>query len=39
MDDPRWDDVCERQDGRARVHEERDLTDHDPRDGLMLDLD
>ena len=39
MDDPRWDDRRERDDGRARVYDERDRTDHDPRDGLMHDLD
>jgi hypothetical protein len=39
MYDPRWDDPRERDDGRARVYDERDRDDHDPRDGLMLDLD
>ena len=39
MYDPRWDDARERDDGRARVYDERDRTDHDPRDGLMHDLD
>jgi hypothetical protein len=39
MDDPRWDDPRERDDGRARVYDQRDRTDHDPRDGLMHDLD
>ena len=39
MYDPRWDDPRERDDGRARVYDERDRTDHDPRDGLMHDLD
>lgn len=39
MYDPRWDDRRERDDGRARVYEERDRADHDPRDGLMHDLD
>lgn len=38
MYDPRWDDVRERDDGRARVYQ-RDRTEHDPRDGLMHDLD
>jgi len=39
MYDPRWDDPRERDDGRARVYEERDPADHDPRDGLLRDLD
>ena len=39
MYDPRWDNPRERDDGRARVYDERDRTDHDPRDGLMHDLD
>ena len=39
MYDPRWDDPRERDDGRARVYDERDRADHDPRDGLMRDLD
>ena len=39
MYDPRWDDGRERDDGRARVYDQRDRTDHDPRDGLMHDLD
>jgi len=39
MYDPRWDDPRERDDGRARVYDERDRADHDPRDGLMHDLD
>ena len=39
MYDPRWDDVRERDDGRARVYDERDPADHDPRDGLLSDLD
>jgi hypothetical protein len=39
MDDPRWDDVRERDDGRARVYDQRDRTEHVPRDGLMHDLD
>ena len=39
MYDPRWDDARERDDGRARVYEERDPADHDPRDGLLRDLD
>ena len=39
MYDPRWDDAPERDDGRACVYDERDRTDHDPRDGLMHDLD
>jgi hypothetical protein len=41
MHDPRWGDPRERDDGRARVYDERDrtVTDHDPRDGLMHDLD
>ena len=39
MYDPRWDDPRERDDGRARVYDDRDRPDHDPRDGLMHDLD
>ena len=39
MYDPRWDDPRERDDGRARVYDDRDRTDHDPRNGLMHDLD
>lgn len=44
MSDPRWDDVRDRDgreldDGRPRVYDERDRDDHDPRDGLMHDLD
>lgn len=44
MSDPRWDDVRDRDgreldDGRARVYDERDRDDHDPRDGLMYHLD
>ena len=39
MCDPRWDDSLERDDGRARVYDESDRTGHDPRDGLMRDLD
>jgi DNA-binding PadR family transcriptional regulator len=39
MYDPRWDDPRERDDGRARVYDDRDGLDHDPRDGLMHDLD
>jgi len=39
MYDPRWDDRRERDDGRARVYDERDRADHDRRDGLMHDLD
>jgi hypothetical protein len=39
MYDPRWDELRERDDGRARVYDERDRDDHDPRDGLMHDLD
>lgn len=39
MYDPRWDDVRERDDGRARVYDQRDQTAHDPRHGLMHDLD
>ena len=38
MYDPRWDDARERDDGRARVYDQRDR-EHDPRDGLMYDLD
>jgi hypothetical protein len=41
MSDARWADpreYCER-DGRPRVYDERDRDDHDPRDGLMRDLD
>ena len=39
MYDPRWDDLREHDDVRARVYDERDRDDHDPRDGLMHDLD
>ncbi len=44
MADPRWGDVRNRDgrepvDGRGRVYDERDRDDHDPRDGLMHDLD
>ena len=39
MYDPRWDDGRERDDGRARVYDERDRSEHAPRDGLMHDLD
>ena len=39
MYDPRWDDLRERDDGRARVYDDRDRPDHDLRDGLMHDLD
>lgn len=39
MYDPRWDDPRERDDGRTRVYDDRDRTDHDPRNGLMHDLD
>ena len=39
MYDPRWLDARERDEGRARVYDERDRADHDPRDGLMHDLD
>lgn len=44
MPDARWGDPREygerdRDDGRRRVYEERDRDDHDPRDGLMRDLD
>ena len=39
MYDPRWDDARERDDGRARMYDERDWADHDPCDGLMRDLD
>jgi len=39
MYDPRWDDVRERDDGRARVYDQRDQAEHDSRDGLMHDLD
>ena len=39
MYDPRWDDAREQDDGRARVYDERDRSDHDSRDGLMHDLD
>ena len=31
MYDPRWDDRRERDDGRARVYDERGRADHDPR--------
>ena len=39
MYDPRWDDPRERDESSARVYHERDRADHDPRDGLMHDLD
>jgi len=39
MYDLRWDDLREHDDVRARVYDERDRDDHDPRDGLMHDLD
>jgi hypothetical protein len=39
MYDPRWHDLRERDDGRARVYDERDRDTHDLRDGLMHDLD
>lgn len=44
MSDPRWGDVCDRDgreldNGRARVYDVRDRADHDPRDGLIHDLD
>jgi hypothetical protein len=39
MYDPRWDDPRECDDGRARVYDDRDRADHDPRDALMHDLD
>jgi hypothetical protein len=39
MYDARWDDLRERDDGCARVYDERDRSDHEPRDGLMHDLD
>lgn len=39
MYDPRWDDPRERDDGPARVYDDRDRPDHDLRDGLMHDLD
>ena len=40
MYDPRWADARDRDDnGRARVYDERSRADHDPRDGLMHDLD
>jgi hypothetical protein len=39
MYDPRSDDVRERDDGRARVYDLRDRTEHDLRDGLMRNLD
>jgi hypothetical protein len=39
MYDPRWDDLREHDDGRAWVYDERDRADHDPREGLMHDLD
>lgn len=39
MYDPRWEDGRECGDGRARVYDARDRADHDPRDGLMRDLD
>ena len=39
MYDPRWDGAREREDGRPRVYDERERSDHDPRGGLMRDLD
>jgi hypothetical protein len=44
MSDARWGDPREkgerdRDDGRRRVYDERDRDDHDPRDGLMHDLE
>jgi hypothetical protein len=41
MSDARWADPREygERDGRPRVYDERDRDDHDPRDGLMHDLD
>ena len=44
MSDARWDDPREygdrnRDDERARVYNVRDRDGHDPRDGLMCDLD
>jgi hypothetical protein len=39
MDDPRWDDGREREEGRERVYDHREPAEHDPRDGLMHDLD
>jgi hypothetical protein len=39
MYDPRCDDAREHDDGRARVYDQRDRVEHDPRDGLMHDLD
>lgn len=39
MYDPRWNDPREGDNGRARAYDERDRVDHDPRDGLMRDLD
>ena len=39
MYDSRWDDLRERDDRPPRVYDERDRDDHDPRDGLMHDLD
>jgi hypothetical protein len=38
MYDPRWDDAREREDGRDRVYDPPDR-EHDPRDGLLHDLD
>jgi hypothetical protein len=39
MSDARWGDPREYGDRRPRVYDERDRDDHDPRDGLMHDLD
>jgi hypothetical protein len=39
MYDPRWEDMRDSDTGRARVYDERGRADHDPRDGLMHDLD
>jgi hypothetical protein len=39
MYDPRWDDLRERDDGRARMYDERARVEHDARDGLMHDFD
>jgi len=37
--DPREDSERDRDHGRPRVYDDRDRNDHDPRDGLMHDLD
>jgi hypothetical protein len=39
MYDPRCDDAREHDDAQARVYDQRDRAERDPRDGLMHDLD